>query len=246
MFNYIVTEYFFTEDYIKKNVAELKWLKENYNNVKNYFNNELYFKNFIYDNLLKNPEIEILDVLYDNNFNFSGTNFFEDICCRRKSHQFEIFKWVIDNKLIKEKYLKNISICNSLLREADNLSFMKFVYAFENGFNFELEEIIVFDIYIIEEIYQYMSNNGYNLKYTIGRSLTCKDVIFLRSYLNWLEFHNMKDSNVIMLTEEIGVKFGIEGLEIIKEKGFLIPRKINMNKMKNETKNWLIENEFRS
>lgn len=188
----------------------------------------------------------MLNILLNHGFNFD-VKFGNNFCCKRSALSFEIFKWVIDNNIITDEQLKMSLICDDLLREANELSFHKFKYAFENGFSFKITTFFcISNINVAEEIWQYLNNSrNIDVKYTIGYSLSDKDFNFLKDYIQWINLHGIRDLELYLLSDKIALKFGVQGLELLKLNGYMNPYfPFSFEKLNTQVKDWLMRNGF--
>lgn len=237
-----------------------EWFDNHYDELKIWckkFNRGIddeYFYIIIQSILLKEPSIPMLDILLKHNFDFSRSKLcnitfikLKEKNARISNHimKLDIFKWVIDNKIINENDRNNL--CNTLLREADQLSFDKFKYAFEAGFPCTTEYgILISDINIAEQIYQYANNaRNINFRYTIGFTIIDKPLSFLKDYIEWIKKYGIEDKILNVLYLEIGKFFGIPGLELLKSNGYIKPKYLEFKGIDNNIKSWLISNGFR-
>lgn len=225
-----------------------EWYDIHWGKLVTYFSDNVDFRNFIDQNLLNVPNVDMLNVLLKHNFDFANTIFIKKI----KSHvmqeriSLEVFQWIVDNQIIKKDDDSCSKFCNHLLREADQISFDKFKYAFEAGFPFSIEyPIVLRNINVAEQIWQYANNSrDINVRYTIGvltREITYD---FLREYLEWLKLHGTGDIILKHSWKEVSAKFGIRGLELLRENGYLVPSGFFPEGISAEVKNYLLANGF--
>uniref|UniRef100_A0A6C0ADR3 Uncharacterized protein n=1 Tax=viral metagenome TaxID=1070528 RepID=A0A6C0ADR3_9ZZZZ len=121
-----------TNFYIFNNNHE--WLDKNWDKIYNFFDNDKNFKDFIECNFLKTPNLLILDVLFKHNFSFLQTKLIECNFLSLKDINFEVFKWIIDNKIILKDDIKYKDLSRNILFQGNDISFEKFKYAFNSGF----------------------------------------------------------------------------------------------------------------
>lgn len=232
----------------KLHINDPEWFDINWDELVIWFNNNNDFQNFIEFYLLNEPNVLILNVLLKHDFDFKTTNFYHKIRLNGKEENIslEVFKWIIDNKIIKKDDNNFSDFCKGLLREADQLSFDKFKYAFEEGFPVSTEySITISNINIAEQIWQY-ANNSRNIKFRYNIPLLVRKLTleFLREYIEWLKLHGTEDKVLGSLWEQVARKFGINGLQLFKENGYLLPRPHNFKDFTPEIKNYLLSNGF--
>jgi hypothetical protein len=233
---------------LERHKNDPEWLDIHYDELKSF--NEENFSNLIKFTLLRDPNILMLNILLKHNFDFTKTNFCNIMVITRKtSITLDIFKWIIDNKIIKKDDKGYFDLCKYLLMGADQISFDKFKYAFEEGFPFSnYGYIAVSNINVAEQIYQYTNNSrDINLRYTIDSSLNLNDksLDFLKDYIEWLKLHAIEDIFISSLWRIVAKSFGISGLEILKDNGYLIPTiYADLKGISNDVKDYLIFNGF--
>jgi hypothetical protein len=172
----------------------------------------------------------MLYVLLMHNFDFTKTKLCNIIAITSKLNNIislDIFKWIIINNLINP--FDNYSeLYQLLLREVDQVSFDKFKYAFETDFPISIEyHIIISNINVVEQLYQYANNSrNIDFKYTIGlkSSFNNRTLDFLRDYIEWIKLYEIEDNLISSLWNGIAKKFGIVGLQLIKENRYLRPK----------------------
>uniref|UniRef100_A0A6C0ADP9 Uncharacterized protein n=1 Tax=viral metagenome TaxID=1070528 RepID=A0A6C0ADP9_9ZZZZ len=104
----------------------------------------------------------MLDILLKHNFSFLGTfdlDFLIEKC------DIEIFKWIIDNKIIDKKNKIYRALCKKLLNRSEQTCFEKFKYAFEACFPLStVDQIKINDINIVYQIREYLDSK--NIQHT--------------------------------------------------------------------------------
>uniref|UniRef100_A0A6C0AEJ5 Uncharacterized protein n=1 Tax=viral metagenome TaxID=1070528 RepID=A0A6C0AEJ5_9ZZZZ len=218
-----------------------EWFDINWDTLVIYFIKEKDFRSFIKYNLLRNPEVKMLDVLFKHKFSFLDTRL---VNLWTKDINLEVFKWIIDNKIFLEEDLKNKQICNRLLNQGNQISFDKFKYAFESGFPFFVEySITISDIEVAEQIWQYLNSRNIQAKYTLG--LNIRDLTFLKNYIEWIKSHGIEEFSLFLMVDSVAKNIGVSGLELLLENGYIRKGQLfELKKFSQEVVNWLLCHDF--
>ncbi len=236
----------------KRHCEDPQWFDDNWNELVEYFNTHttiyISFDYFVQKYLLQTPDIEMLNVLLKHNYNLDS--FCERIRIQRNRIfsygvlSYEVFKWLINNNLVRSDDIKYFDICNKLLYDADLTAFNKFVYAFEFGFPCS-DKLIVYvsNVEVAEKIWQYANNSrNINFKYTIGTKI---DLQFLKDYIEWIKLHGINDDmGLTSIMPTVARFIGIAGLEVLLLNGYLKPTFLNSTGMNLDVKNWLFSHGF--
>lgn len=231
-------------DSMKKHSNDPIWVDNNWDKLVDIDDFDFIIKTYF----LQMPNIEMLNILLKHNYNFN--DFCKRILLRRYGGgyggglSYEIFKWLINNNLVKSDNREYFDMCNNLLYNMDLIAFEKFIYAFEAGFPCSNNCIVkVSNVEVAEKFWQYMNNSrNINFRYTIGN---ITDLKFLKDYIDWIKLHGINDNFGLETSLMAVARFiGIPGLEILLSNGYLKSRLFTSKDINFDIKNWLIEHGF--